>query len=91
MAAPRPARQFDDAVDDAWRADAHCKGLTALFFSIEADDVERAQAICASCAVTAQCLEAAIENREPAGVWAGRRFSPSTAAHLMSARWRAAS
>jgi WhiB family redox-sensing transcriptional regulator len=61
-----------------WWADARCNDgagtLTALFFSEELQDIARAKQICALCPVMADCLEGAIERREPWGVWGGQLF-----------------
>ena len=61
-----------------WWGDARCNDgagtLTALFFSEELQDIAKAKQICALCPVMAQCLEGAIERREPWGVWGGQLF-----------------
>jgi WhiB family redox-sensing transcriptional regulator len=60
---------------EAWRLEARCADgtgqLTALFFSEALDDIARAKAFCAGCAVREHCLQAAVERREPWGVWGG--------------------
>lgn len=48
--------------------------LTALFFSEDPQDIRRATYICATCPVLLPCLEAALERREPWGVWGGKVF-----------------
>jgi hypothetical protein len=62
----------------AWWADARCNDgagtMTALFFSEELQDIARAKQICAKCPVLVDCLEGAIERREPWGVWGGQLF-----------------
>ena len=40
-----------------------------LFFAESPDDVEAAKAMCADCPVRSACLTAALERREPWGVW----------------------
>ncbi len=64
--------------DRSWWADARCNDraatLSGLFFSEELQDIAKAKAICAVCPVLAQCLEGAIERREPWGVWGGQLF-----------------
>jgi WhiB family redox-sensing transcriptional regulator len=61
--------------EERWRLEARCADgtgqLTALFFSEALDDIARAKAFCGGCAVRAACLEAAVERREPWGVWGG--------------------
>ena len=62
-----------------WRAQARCNDgaatATGLFFSDDLLDIARAKAICAKCTVSAQCLEAALEESEPWGVWGGELIS----------------
>jgi WhiB family redox-sensing transcriptional regulator len=43
----------------------------AVFFPNEGDGVRRAQAICSSCPVRAECLAYALDNRILHGVWGG--------------------
>lgn len=60
-----------------WRTAGAC--LTAdpdLFFPIAVGDVAtkevaRAQRICESCPVKQQCLDFAMQTREPTGIWGG--------------------
>ena len=42
-----------------------------LFFAESPSDVELAKSLCGDCPVHAECLAAAIERREPWGVWGG--------------------
>lgn len=79
MFAPLTDNRLDPAVDDrTWWADAHCDDgaatMSGLFFSEELQDIAAAKGICAGCPVLAQCLEGAIERREPWGVWGGQLF-----------------
>ena len=64
---------------EAWRADARCadesSALVDLFFSEQIDDILRAKAFCEGCPVRVPCLEAAVERREPWGVWGGELFA----------------
>jgi WhiB family redox-sensing transcriptional regulator len=61
-----------------WWGDARCNDLagtmSGLFFSEELQDIARAKAICAKCPVIAECLEGALERREPWRVWGGQLF-----------------
>ena len=61
--------------DEEWRDEARCSdgsaSLTALFFSEQLDDMARAKAFCRGCVVREECLDAAIDRREPWGVWGG--------------------
>ncbi len=45
-----------------------------LFFAESPSDVETAKALCLDCPVRAQCLDGALERREPWGVWGGELF-----------------
>jgi WhiB family transcriptional regulator, redox-sensing transcriptional regulator len=75
---PSPADQvalnLAPARADWWNA-ARCNDkagtLTHLFFSDDAFDIARAKAICSKCPVAAQCLDEALANDEPWGVWGG--------------------
>jgi WhiB family redox-sensing transcriptional regulator len=62
----------------SWWAEARCNDgagtMTGLFFSEELQDIARAKDICAKCPVLAECLEGALERREPWGVWGGQLF-----------------
>jgi WhiB family redox-sensing transcriptional regulator len=63
-ATPRP--------DTDWLADAACRDAeTAIFFPTSDKGAEAAKAICAVCPVREACLEYAIENRPPEGVFGG--------------------
>ena len=70
------ASELASATD--WWGDARCNDLagtmSGLFFSEELQDIARAKAICAKCPVIAECLEGALERREPWGVWGGQLF-----------------
>ena len=69
------AIEIEIAEEEAWRADALCRdgsaSLVELFFSEQLDDIARAKAFCRGCEVRAECLEAALDRREPWGVWGG--------------------
>jgi WhiB family redox-sensing transcriptional regulator len=55
-----------------WLELAACRGLpAALFFLDDEDDAGPAKLICAGCVVRQSCLDAALRNREPAGIWGG--------------------
>jgi len=61
-----------------WWSKARCNDgagtMSGLFFSEELQDIARAKQICAVCPVIADCLEGALERREPWGVWGGELF-----------------
>lgn len=63
-----------------WRDDAACQpsqhAHPEWFFPIHAADLRRAQAVCRSCLVTAECAAYAAEHRIQYGVWGGRMKSP---------------
>ncbi|MDP9069424.1 MAG: WhiB family transcriptional regulator [Actinomycetota bacterium] len=63
-----------------WRESAACLPYPAiLFFGVDDNESaterrsreEEAKAICAECVVRADCLEYALEMREPYGIWGG--------------------
>ena len=65
---------------EQWQARAACRGpQAAVFFppthAERKDDKQlreaRAKAICATCAVSRDCLDYAIRIREPHGIWGG--------------------
>lgn len=63
--------------DTAWEAQAACRtsGVpTDLFFSEDLSEIAAAKRICAACPVMAECLEQALHNQEPWGVWGGQLF-----------------
>lgn len=66
----RPGKTWSGMIDSPDRA---CEGMdTELFDDLGfAQRINWAKAICATCPVKAQCLELAIENAEPWGVWGG--------------------
>lgn len=54
----------------AWHAQAACRGAgPARWFPGQGEPLEAARAICAGCAVQAECSDAAIDERH--GIWAG--------------------
>ena len=60
-----------------WETQARCRTeatATDLFFSEDLGDIAAAKRICAVCPVMAECLERAIRNQEPWGVWGGQLF-----------------
>jgi len=55
--------------------DLPCHSLDPeLFFAESPADVERAKAHCLDCPLKAECLEGALNRREPWGVWGGELF-----------------
>jgi len=74
--------------EEIWRQDAACARLgvpTGIFFSEDLGDIAQAKRICAECPVLAPCLKAAIERREPWGVWGGQLFRNG---HLLATKRR---
>jgi WhiB family transcriptional regulator, redox-sensing transcriptional regulator len=45
-----------------------------LFFADSPEDVEYAKSLCQTCPVRLECLNGALERREPWGVWGGEWF-----------------
>lgn len=53
-----------------------CRSAEAdLWFAEQPRDLEQAKALCRECPLRTQCLEVALENAEPWGVWGGEIFS----------------
>ena len=69
------AIEIEIAEAEAWRSEALCRdgsaSLVELFFSEQLDDIARAKQFCQGCEVRAECLDAALNRREPWGVWGG--------------------
>jgi WhiB family redox-sensing transcriptional regulator len=56
-----------------WMADGKCREVPPeTFFPSDGLGVIRAQRICATCEVSARCLEYALENHIDHGVWGGK-------------------
>ena len=66
---------YDEPQIVNWAALARCATGTGtmldLFFSEQIDDINRAKAFCLGCEVRDRCLDAALDNQEPWGVWGG--------------------
>lgn len=55
-----------------WMVGAHCAQTDPeAFFPDKGDSTRAAKAMCASCDVTTQCLQYALDNHERFGVWGG--------------------
>lgn len=57
-----------------WQELAACSGMdTGLFFPEEAEggQAQQAKAVCARCPVRLDCLQFALDNNEPAGIYGG--------------------
>ncbi|MCF8587111.1 WhiB family transcriptional regulator [Gordonia liuliyuniae] len=53
-----------------------CQSAEAdLWFAEQPGHLEQAKALCQECPLRVQCLEVALENAEPWGVWGGEIFS----------------
>jgi WhiB family redox-sensing transcriptional regulator len=60
-----------------WERESACRRAgvpTELFFSEDLSEIAAAKRICAECPVMSPCLEQAIHNEEPWGVWGGQLF-----------------
>jgi WhiB family redox-sensing transcriptional regulator len=61
--------------EDVDEAELPCRNEDPeLYFAESPSDVELAKAMCQGCPVRAECLAAALERREPWGVWGGELF-----------------
>ncbi|MEE9417541.1 MAG: WhiB family transcriptional regulator [Acidimicrobiales bacterium] len=63
--------------DNTWEQDAECRTVNVaaeVFFSEDLGDIAMAKRICADCPVLAECLEGALDRKEPVGVWGGQLF-----------------
>jgi WhiB family transcriptional regulator, redox-sensing transcriptional regulator len=49
--------------------------LNDLFFSENAEEIAEAKTICSTCILQSDCLQAALQRREPWGVWGGELLS----------------
>jgi WhiB family transcriptional regulator, redox-sensing transcriptional regulator len=62
----------DDTIQTAWMGKGACRNYEpSVFFPSDGVGVDRARKICATCPVTADCLEYALTNRIDHGVWGG--------------------
>lgn len=63
------------APDFGAREDLPCRQLDGdLWFAESPSELEEAKVLCADCPVRQQCLDSALERREPWGVWGGEIF-----------------
>ena len=63
--------------DLTWEDFAACRAVPnagELFFSEDIGEIAAAKRVCAECPVLADCLEGALDRREPWGVWGGQLF-----------------
>ena len=69
-----------------WKIEGLCNEVgTELFYPPNDDpDTERAKRICKRCTVIDQCLEYALKNNEPYGVWGGK--TPAQRRRMRSAQ-----
>lgn len=78
MPRPKPIMHIDSHVPESpWYDGALCmlpydgEPLTDIFFSEEEDEIAMAKQVCSACGIRALCLETALANKEPEGVWGG--------------------
>ena len=65
--------------DDVTPSAVPCQiGDANLWFSEKRVDMERAKATCAGCPIRRECLAAALQRREPWGVWGGEIIERGT-------------
>jgi WhiB family redox-sensing transcriptional regulator len=74
-----PQVQYDEDTDGSpLQALARCNDgtgqWTEIFFSEDLYDIARAKHLCSGCTLREACLEQAVAEREPAGVWGGELF-----------------
>lgn len=61
-----------DEARRSWTRLAACRGMDpAVFFPGRGAPTSEAKAVCARCPVKAECLKAALEERERFGIWGG--------------------
>jgi WhiB family redox-sensing transcriptional regulator len=73
MGTPAP----QNTTTTGWERDARCRDADVpnhVFFSEDLGEIATAKRVCATCPVMAACLEQAIHNQEPWGVWGGQLF-----------------
>lgn len=69
-----PGFNFTLSDDQRWTTGAACadQGVAPMFpHPTDVKGIEYAKSLCARCPIVATCLEAALDNHEPAGVWGG--------------------
>ena len=70
--------ELDQFGEPDWQALARCNdgtgSMVELFFSEQLDDIAAAKSFCQECDVKEHCLAAALDRREPWGVWGGELF-----------------
>lgn len=77
MGTPAPQITPTNTRQTSWETQARCRTEavpSALFFSEDLGEIATAKRVCAACPVMAECLERAIHNQEPWGVWGGQLF-----------------
>lgn len=73
---------------EPWMAKARCADLdSGTFFPSDSIGVQRAVAICKACPVRAACLEYALDQGIPTGIWGGE--SERSRRRMRAARRRA--
>ena len=78
MFAIQPVEETETIQEPVWQDLGRCNdgtgSMTELFFSEQLDDIAAAKSFCQECDVKDYCLAAALERREPWGVWGGELF-----------------
>lgn len=76
--AHRPHAEVELLGDMGWQARGECRNHEPeLWFSLSAEGVAEAKAVCRDCPVRAECLDWAVANRPAGGIWGGEEFSDS--------------
>lgn len=73
----RAEAQMGTTYSTDWENYAACRAVTNaadLFFSEDIGEIAAAKRVCAECPVLSECLEGALDRREPCGVWGGQLF-----------------
>ena len=65
-----------------------CTDNPDLFFADAPADLERAKALCHGCRTRSDCLQGALDRREPWGVWGGELMLRGTIVPRKRARGR---
>lgn len=79
------------AADTSWQDRSACRDVgiaTNVHFSENLREIIVAKQICADCPVLSECLQGALERKEPWGVWGGQSFRNGRIVHQKRGRGR---
>jgi len=60
-----------------WTEFSACRTVpnaSSMFYSEDLGQIAEAKRVCSTCPVLAECLQSALESKEPWGVWGGQLF-----------------